>query len=134
MRLQTRNVYVYNKRRLLTGETVTHTANPAFYTFTIGYQYSANGHLKGQSYPSGLQVDYAPNALGQPTKVANGAVNYASSIGYYPNGAMAGFTYGNGIVHTMIQNDRQLPAWSTDTPGVFNDAYTYDRNGNVQLA
>ena len=119
MRLQTRNVYVYNKRRLLTGETVTHTANPAFYTFTIGYL-------------SNETITYAPNALGQATQVIGSYGSYATGGQYYPNGALKQFTYGNGIVHTMIQNDRQLPAWSTDTPGVFNDAYTYDRNGNVQ--
>ncbi len=34
---------------------------------------------------------------------------------YYPNGAVQQFVYGNGIVHQMQQNARQLPARSTDT-------------------
>jgi len=41
------------------------------------------------------------------------------------------FTYGNGIVHTMVQNARQLPASSTDTGGALSQQFVYDRNGNV---
>src|SRR5690606_13476840 len=55
-------------------------------------------------------------------------------------GAVRQFTYGNGIVHTMTQNARQLPGRSTDctlagTCAVANRrldlAYAYDENGNV---
>ena len=50
---------------------------------------------------------------------------------YHPTGAIAGFTYGNGIVHTMTPNTRGLPAVSRDA-GVLNDSYTYDENANVK--
>jgi RHS repeat-associated protein len=44
-------------------------------------------------------------------------------------------TYGNGIVHTLTQNTRQLPTRSLDQhPGGFkalDDTYAYDANGNV---
>ena len=36
------------------------------------------------------------------------AGSYASNVTYYPNGAIAGFTYGNGIGHTLTQNTRGL--------------------------
>jgi hypothetical protein len=68
----------------------------------------------------------APNALGQPTR----AGDYATWVSYYPNGAVKAFTYGNGIVHSLIQNARGLPDTSTDACGstkVLSDSY----GGNV---
>ena len=62
------------------------------------------------NYCIGLSLEFSPNALGQPTQVGS----YATGVSYYPNGAIQQFTYGNGIVHTMTQNARQLPARSTD--------------------
>lgn len=113
----------YNKRRLLEHETLTYGGRQ----YTVDHNYDANGSLKHLVYPvDGLLVDYAPNALGEPTK----AGAFASNITYHPSGAIAGFTYGNGIVHTMTPNRRGLPNRSTDT-GVLNDVYTYDGNANV---
>jgi RHS repeat-associated protein len=116
--------YAYNNRRLLVGETL---AQPGWYSWSVGYAYDGYGHLSTQTYPTGLVVDYAPNPLGQPTK----AGTYASGAQYYPNGALIQFTYGNGIVHTMIQNARQLPARSTSSSNALDLGYFYDNNGNV---
>lgn len=116
--------YSYNNRRLLVGETL---AQPSVYSWSIGYAYDGYGHLSTQTYPTGLVVDYAPNPLGQPTK----AGTYASGAQYYPNGALKQFTYGNGIVHTMTQNARQLPQRVTATGNVMDYEYGYDPNGNV---
>ncbi|WP_039728242.1 RHS repeat domain-containing protein, partial [Xanthomonas sp. SHU 199] len=99
-------------------------------TWALGYAYDANGHLTAHRYPSGQTVDYAPNALGQPTQ----AGSYATGVSYYPNGAIKQFSYGNGIVHTMTQNARQLPDTSRDAYGdtaFLSDGYDYDANGNV---
>lgn len=118
--------YTYNRRRLLIGETMAWGS----ILWDLSYAYDANGHLSGQAYPDGLSVPYAPNALGQPTQV--GA--YATQISYYPNGAIQQFTYGNGIVHTLTQNARQLPDTSRDAYGsteFLDDGYDYDANGNV---
>ena len=104
--------YSPNRRRLPTGETQQQTGGPA--TFTLGYGYDANGHLSLQLYPDGQTVAYTPNALGQPTQ----AGSYATGVQYFPNGAMKQFTYGNGIVHTMQQNARQLPARVTSSGAV----------------
>jgi RHS repeat-associated protein len=127
--------YTYNKRRLLTGETL---AQPGWYSWSIGYAYDGYGHLSTQTYPTGLVVDYAPNPLGQPTK----AGTFASGAQYYPNGALKQFTYGNGVVHVMLQNERQLPSrvvsslhainfGQNNTNAVLDNANQYDRNGNV---
>lgn len=124
------NSYVYNKRRLLTQETQNQLGE---LVSTLTYGYNANGHLSSISYPSGEFVDYAPNALGQPSK----AGTYATGVSYFPNGGVKQFYYGNGIIHTLTQNARGLPLQSCDSydlcgPGaVLNDTYTYDTNGNV---
>jgi RHS repeat-associated protein len=123
------NTYQYNKRRLFSGvgEAVT---QQGWYTYGIGYTYDANGFLSSLAYPSGYSVGYAPNALGQPTQ----AGSYATGVSYFPNGATKQFTYGNGIVHTLTQNARQLPDTSRDAYGTtefIDDGYDYDANGNV---
>lgn len=118
------NSYSYNKRRLLAGESMQQTDESVR---TLGYGYDANGSLAGITYPSGLYVDHAPNALGQPTK----AGVYATAVRYFPNGGMKQFTYGNGLVHTMAQNARQLPLRVVDGTGVLDNSYSYDATGNV---
>ena len=121
------NGYSYNKRRLLTGES---SSQSGWYTWNIGYGYNTNGHLASHAYPDGLVVAYAPNAIGQPTQ----AGTYATGVSYFPNGAIKQFTYGNGIVHTLTQNARQLPDTSRDAYGateVLDDGYDYDGNANV---
>ncbi|HEX7801785.1 MAG TPA: RHS repeat-associated core domain-containing protein [Pseudoxanthomonas sp.] len=120
------NAYSYNKRRMLTSESV---QQPGWYTWDIdyGYGYDGNGSLSSQTYPTGLVVNYAPNALGQPTQ----AGSYATGVQYYPNGSIKQFTYGNGLTHNMSQNARQLPSQSIDTGNALNHQYTYDANANV---
>lgn len=123
----TYNSYAYNKRRLPLGESQGQADGE---TWAMGFGYNANGHLALHRYPSGQSIDYAPNALGQPTK----AGSYATGVSYYPNGAIRQFSYGNGIVHTLAQNARQLPDTSKDAYGstaFLSDGYDYDANGNV---
>jgi YD repeat-containing protein len=55
---------------------------------------------------------------------------YASAVSYYPNGAIDGYTLGNGITHKTTQNLRGLPGVWRDA-GVVQDAYAYDANGNT---
>ncbi|RYE68750.1 MAG: wall-associated protein, partial [Oxalobacteraceae bacterium] len=121
------NAYTYNRRRLMTGESV---SQPGWYTWGLGYGYDAGGNLATQSYPTGLVVSYSPNALGQSTQVTSPSQNYATGITYFPNGALKQFTYGNGIVHTLTQNARKLPSQSVDGT-VLNLTTTFDGNGNA---
>jgi len=122
------NDYVYNKRRMLVGESV-HLPN--WYVWGLGYGYDANGSLASQTYPTGLAITYAPNALGQATQARDqSGYYYASGASYYPNGAIKQFTYGNGIVHAMAQNVRQLPVSVVDA-GVSDLTSYFDANGNV---
>ncbi|WP_162250466.1 MULTISPECIES: colicin D domain-containing protein [unclassified Lysobacter] len=125
-------VYTYNKRRLLTKESLLRP-----YEWAIGYGYDQNGNLAAQTYPTGLALAYVPNALGQPTQVGTTSTSstsgtYATGVGYYPNGAIKQFTYGNGIVHTMVQNARLLPQ-TTQDGSVVGFTNLYDANGNTTL-
>jgi len=125
-------------RGLLTGESST---APGASTLSLAYAYNANAHVSQQTYPDGLVISYAPDALGRASKVAGpSGPDYASGITYHPGGAIQSFTYGNGIVHTMTQNLRRLPARSQDlytdpvshvTTATLDDSYAFDENGNV---
>ncbi len=121
--------YFYNNRRMLLSE---NSSQPGWYLTSVGYGYDANGHASSLTYPDMQQVTYAPDALGRPTQVGT----YATGISYYPNGAMRGFTYGNGLVRTMTQNARLLPATSVDKKPdnsviAISDTLSYDPDGNV---
>jgi YD repeat-containing protein len=119
----TKWTYTYNRRRLLERENLVYGATP----YNIDRVYDANGSLSSLRYPGdGLSVALVPNALGEPQQVGS----YATGISYHPNGAVAGFTYGNGIVRSLLQNTRGLPSSSNDT-GILNDTYTYDEKANV---
>jgi hypothetical protein len=114
--------YGYNKRRLKETETLAYVSR----AYTLTNTYDANGSLASLKYPDNTAVAYAPNALGEARQVGT----YATNVSYHPNGAIAGFTYGNGIKHTLAQNVRGLPKQSLDV-GVLDDTYAYDGNANV---
>lgn len=123
------NRYYYNKRRILRAE---HSEQPGWYTWAIVSTFDRNANLATQTYPTGLVISYAPNALGQATEARDqSGYAYASAATYYPNGAVKQFTYGNGIVHTLSQNARQLPLVTADSGGTHRLQYSYDANGNV---
>src|SRR5690606_40493803 len=110
------NGYWYNRRRLLTSEQQSLTGWGAYY---VNHVYNRNGHLSAHTYRPEFNmpdIDYAPNALGQPTR----AGTFATGVAYYPNGAIKEFTYGNGIRHTLTQNARGLPATSCTFYGSCN--------------
>ncbi|MDH5824652.1 RHS repeat protein [Luteimonas sp. RD2P54] len=118
--------YSYNRRRLLTSERM----EWGTIAWTLGTGYNANGHVSSHSYPAEGAVSYAPNALGQPTRVGN----VVTGVTYHPNGTPKQFAYDNGIVHTLTQNDRGLPETRMDAyedTRFLQDQYDYDPNGNV---
>ncbi len=103
-------------------------------TFSLSYGYNALGQVITETLSDGVILSYAVNALGQVAQVnaqvAGATTPLASNARYYPNGALAQFTYGNGIVHTLTQNARQLPARSVDG-SVLDLSTAFDANGNV---
>lgn len=124
--------YSHNKRRLLTTET---TVPDGAQAWSTGYVYNTLGNVVTETRPGSVTLAYTVNALGQIGQVVASAdtapaVTLASNASYHPNGALKQFTYGNGIVHAMTQNARQLPARNTDG-GILDLATTFDENGNV---
>jgi RHS repeat-associated protein len=115
--------YSYDNRRLLTQER--YTWGDPNYGWDFVWQRDAYGHVVSLTDPSGT-LHYAPDALGRPTQVSG----YASGVRYHPDGAVAGYTLGNGITHVMTPNLRGLPE-VMQHGGVVRDRYTYDANGNV---
>jgi RHS repeat-associated protein len=114
--------YGHNNRRLLVSESLAFNGG----TYGFGRGLDAYGNVASLSYPDGAVVAYAPNALGQPTQLSG----YASGVYYHPNGAIAGYTLANGIVHSTTQTARGLPSQWRDA-GVVQDLYGYDANANV---
>jgi RHS repeat-associated protein len=116
--------YEYNSLRKMASETLTFGGS----AYTLNWSFDMNGNISQLTYPAPTSkvVNFAPNALGQATK----AQSYASSISYFPNGAVQGLVYGNGISRTVTQNVRHLPA-SIVEPGILNDVLTYDPVGNI---
>ena len=114
--------YAYNNRRLLVSESLAYGVG----SYSFGRGIDAYGNLASLAYPGGPTVTYDPDALGRPRQVSG----YASNASYHPNGAIAGYTLLNGIVHTSTQNTRGLPLLWRDA-GVVQDAYAFDANANV---
>ncbi|MDE2157044.1 MAG: hypothetical protein KGJ32_14330, partial [Xanthomonadaceae bacterium] len=121
----------YNYRGMLTGETLQLSGQSPW---TIGYSHDAYGHLATVSYPAGTgtseAVAYVPDALGRATQVGS----YAGNISYFPNGAVAGFTYGNGAGYVAEQNARQLLrnfSYGVGSTLNLSEDYGYDADGNI---
>jgi len=122
--------FAYNSLGMLTGESL----QVAGFTWALGYGYDAYGHRATVSYPAGMGtsevVSYAPDAWGRPTQ----AGSYATGVGYFPNGQVESFTYGNGRVYAATQNTRLLTSGFSDGAGGTTDvqeALTYDADGNI---
>ncbi len=120
--------FAYNKRRLLTQEKLTVGAK----VYTLGYGFDANANASSMTYPDGMQIDYAPNALGQPSKVGS----FATGLQYSASGALTNFNYGNTLTHTMTQNARLLPGRvqvrnAAGTASILDTTLSFDANGNV---
>jgi RHS repeat-associated protein len=124
--------YAYNKRRLPTSESLAFDG----LNFNIGWSYNANASITALSYPTGLSVAFNPNALGEVAQVGS----FATNISYHRNGALAGFTYGNNVVHSTTLSDapntRLLPLRSVDVfagSSIVDTTITYDQNANPTL-
>jgi RHS repeat-associated protein len=114
--------YTYNARRLITGEALSTGGQ----TYNVTRGYNNLGNQISQTNPSGPNLTFSPNALGEVT----GITGFVSGVAYHPNGAVAGYQLANGIAHSLTQNVRGLP-WVNKDAGVMQDLYSYDADGNV---
>lgn len=113
--------YGYDGGGLLTSESI--AINGTLYALSYGYD--LNQHLSSLTYPDNTSITLVPDAFGRPSQVGT----YAIGVSYYPNDAVNTFTYGNGISHSMTQDDRQLPQIVSDS-GISHATIGYDGDGN----
>ncbi|MEC4728630.1 sugar-binding protein [Shewanella sp. D64] len=122
--------YLYNSLNLIDKETLSIDGK----SFVLDWGYNSLGTVSSLKYPSGRTVNYSPNALGQPTKTSEGAVNYASNVKYHPNGQLKQLTYGNGMVRKVALDTTGRIDEISDVNGA---AYqlrldpSYDQNDNL---
>lgn len=112
---------------LITDETINVTGNGSN---RILYGHNAYGTVRTITYPDGIAIDYAPDALGR----ARQAGAYASSVSYFPDGNVQSFVYGNGTQYLAEENARQLLSnFTYGRSGVLNlsEDVIYDANSNI---
>jgi RHS repeat-associated protein len=118
--------YSYNSLNLVESEILTVDNQ----SWLLDPSYNSLGHQISLLYPSGESVDYAPNALGQPTK----AGTYATNAKYYPNGQLKNFNYGNGLLFTQALDARKRPSELLVKKGTsvrVGQSYGYDDRNNI---
>lgn len=117
--------YEYNSQNAIDKETLSLDGK----SFVLDWEYNSLGAVSSLKYPSGVLIDYAPNALGQSTK----AGIYASAVKYHPNGQIKQFTYGNGIVRNVALDTTGRIDAITDskTAALLSLDPSYDDNDNL---
>ena len=120
--------YGYNAARLLTSETLSIDGQ----SYRTEYVRDLLGNIDVMVYPSGMEIGYAPDALGRPSRVGE----FVHGIHYFSNGRPERYTYGNGDLVTFSQNARYLTdrkTVSSNTAGsVIDLEYDYDTELNVR--
>ena len=120
--------YSYNSQHL--PETESLRAGTKNYLITNSYD--RLGNLKSQQYGGGT-LEYAPTALGLPTKVTD-TQSYATQVQYHPGGALKSFLYGNGLKFSQSLNADFKPYERLVQKGAvnrFGQRYAYDNTDNV---
>lgn len=120
--------YSYDTHDKLISETLTLAAPVRSYKFT--YTYNVLDGLTSITYPSGLLVDYAPDAYGRPSK----AGMFASGLSYHPNGTLKALNYGNGRALSVSQDTKRMRPTERRVGGAdfpMQLRYVYDGANNL---
>jgi RHS repeat-associated protein len=94
------------------------------------YHYDDTGCLNEMTYPSGLTLDIACDALGRPVSIAAGGEAVVSDVKYHPSGQVGDMTYGNGVT-THVDYDARARVQDIVADGVSELVYGYDGADNV---
>jgi YD repeat-containing protein len=124
---QARWNYVYDDNDNLHIETL--SAHDRWFgprSYQLTYAHDSMDVVSSVTYPSGLVVQYAPDAFGRATRVGT----FASNVTYHPSGQLSGYTLGNGVTTTVALNQRLLTR-RVQSSGVLDLTYAYDTAGNV---
>lgn len=100
------------------------------YRWPFTYSYDGNGGLASSTYPDGKVVNYAPDALGRPTR----AGTYATGASYYADGHLEHLSYMGGAEYVAEENRRDLLSNLSYAQGailVLSEDMSYDLNANL---
>jgi YD repeat-containing protein len=95
-------------------------------SYQLTYAHDSMDVVSSATYPSGLVVQYAPDAFGRATRVGT----FASNVTYHPSGQLSSYTLGNGVT-TTVALDQRLLTRRVQSSGVLDLTYAYDVSGNV---
>jgi YD repeat-containing protein len=119
--------YTYNNRNALTDESLSVDG----YSWPLHYNHDVNGSLEEMVYPDGTRLDYAPDALGRPTKAGTAA----TQVSYLPDGSVEHFVLPSGAEYLAHKNDRHLldnlTYAKSDGTFVYSQDMSYDANANL---
>jgi RHS repeat-associated protein len=123
-------VFEYDSFGNLVEESRTIGAN----THVTGYAYDEANLVTSITYPSGREVRYARNVLGQVATVESSyggsTATIASSIAYEPFGPLKSLTFGNSLSLARVF-DQQYRLLDQTTGSVQDVAFTLDNAGNI---
>ncbi len=108
-------------------------------TYTTAYSYDIENRIIGIHYPSGHQIEYSRNTLGQITNLikdpSGSAASLSSLILYRADGQIAEQTLGNGLYQLYFYDLQgrltSLFLESGAQPPLLEKYYTYDANDNL---
>ncbi len=97
--------YDYNGHgELIRQTTEIQQADGGVNSYSLDYHYTQFGQLARITYPSGRNIHYRYNSLGQPEQLSTSFNDeqyvLADNIAYLPFGPLTQFTYGNGVTFT----------------------------------
>ncbi|MCT6698030.1 RHS repeat domain-containing protein [Rheinheimera sp. 4Y26] len=122
--------YDYNSLHLLEKETLTLDDK----SYVIDQEYNALAHLQSLNL-AGTRITYAPDALGQPTQVADATTSFASAVHFYPDGQLKDYSLGNGMIFSQQLDDKFRPYERLVKQGATQKVaqrYQYDNNNNIE--
>ena len=143
--------YRYDQHGRLLNKTQTVKFGARSFVQALSYQYDSDGRLSQTTYPSGAQISTLYGVDGRPTEIQVDGVTLIQNISYHPFGAVKGWTWGNGQVHTRsfdldgrltqhpMGSDMRTLSYdaasqiiqTSDTNPVYNRGYTYDELGRL---
>ncbi len=101
-------------------------------TYNFKYGYLLSGAVSSETYPSGRVFSTSYNQLNEPYSLSgllNGTTTtYATGTDYFPNGALNGRTFGNGIYRNTNLNSRLQQISHSDSLNSNNQQYMWMEN------
>ncbi|WP_170137184.1 MULTISPECIES: RHS repeat domain-containing protein [Cysteiniphilum] len=102
--------------------------------YDVSYSYNKDEVVSSITYPSGLQVNFTRDKVGNINGITASdkgtQSTIASNVSYLPFGAMKSLSFGNGSQLTRTY-DKAYQLTQQTVSGVADDSYVYDKLGNI---